>query len=117
LALVGAFGVKLPGFVLPNPFLQPADPAVAALREREVAARFTFTSLVDPKLGQRLHRIAAPTLVVWGEHDAVLPLAYGRGVAAAIPGARFATVDCGHAVPMERPSELATLLADFFGET
>jgi pimeloyl-ACP methyl ester carboxylesterase len=129
LALIDAIGIKVDGVVLPNPFMLPAEKALALLyadaairaqalpqspdevliklREREVAARFTFQRLYDPKLRARLHRIAVPTLVLWGERDALLPLDYGRAYAAAIPGARFATLDCGHVVPMERPAEFA----------
>jgi len=37
----------------------------------------------------RLPEIAAPTLVVAGEFDSILPLRFGRAVADAIPGARL----------------------------
>ena len=38
-----------------------------------------------------------PTLVVWGEHDAITPLALGREIAAVIAGARLITLpEAGH---------------------
>ena len=47
-------------------------------------------------------RIAAPTLVMHGEKDAIIALADGRGFAGAIPGARLITYPgVGH-VPMEQ---------------
>lgn len=136
LVLVDAIGVRVNGIVLINPFMQRTekllellyvDPDARArarpqtpedglrrLKDREVAARFTFSRLYNPKLLGRLYRISAPTLVLWGERDALLPLDYGRAYAAAIPNARFATVDSGHAVPMERPVEFAAAISDFF---
>ncbi len=45
-----------------------------------------------------LHRIKAPTLVLWGEADKVVPLAQASQLAAAIPGAKLITYpDVGHA--------------------
>ena len=39
-----------------------------------------------------LSRITAPTLVIHGTSDPLLPIANGEAVAALIPGARFAAV-------------------------
>jgi pimeloyl-ACP methyl ester carboxylesterase len=47
-----------------------------------------------------LRRIVAPTLVMHGTHDAMVPLAHGRQLAAVIPGARLHTVrGWGHDLP------------------
>ena len=44
-----------------------------------------------------LRRISAPTLVVWGERDAITPLAFGLEIAAIISGARLITMaEAGH---------------------
>ena len=44
-----------------------------------------------------LRRINAPTLVVWGERDAITPLALGHEITAAVPGARLITLaEAGH---------------------
>ena len=52
-----------------------------------------FQAQVDVCLGHdtadRLSQIAAPTLVLAGEFDVILPPRFGQAVAAAIPGARF----------------------------
>lgn len=43
------------------------------------------------------YRIAAPTLVVAGEHDALIPHCYARRMAGLIPGARFHLIhEAGH---------------------
>jgi pimeloyl-ACP methyl ester carboxylesterase len=66
--------------------------------------------LHDPRLEGLLSRVAADTLLVWGDDDRLIPPAYGERLAALIPGARLAIVpDCGHVVWFERPRELLEL--------
>lgn len=55
-----------------------------------------------------------PTLVVTASHDAVIPPATVAQYAAAIPGVQLRQVQgAGHLLPMERPAELAGLLANW----
>ena len=50
-----------------------------------------------------LRRIDAPTLVVWGERDAITPLALGHEITAVVPGARLITLaEAGHNPMWER---------------
>ena len=52
----------------------------------------------------RLDQITAPTLVIHGEHDRILPLDNGRQLAAGITGARFIALRSGaHAFPTDAP--------------
>ncbi|HXM43413.1 MAG TPA: alpha/beta hydrolase [Bryobacteraceae bacterium] len=54
--------------------------------------------VVDGKLGA----IKAPTLVVWGREDMLVPLAAGKALAEDIPGAQSVILDsCGHVPPVE----------------
>ena len=54
--------------------------------------------------GERLSAIAAPTLVMHGRQDRVLPLGNGRLLARSIPGAQFIAVPGGaHAFPTDVP--------------
>jgi pimeloyl-ACP methyl ester carboxylesterase len=63
-----------------------------------------------------LPRLRLPALVVTGEADVITPVAEGRGMAEAIPGARFLEISAaGHMTPMERPGAVAAALGDFFG--
>jgi pimeloyl-ACP methyl ester carboxylesterase len=58
--------------------------------------------------------ITAPTLIIWGERDELLPLQDGYLLAAAIPGSRLVVYkDTGHLVLWEQPERVATDLADF----
>jgi len=81
----------------------------AVARNREALARYGWSPyLHDPKLKSRLHRIRIPTLVLWGAADRILSEAYGRAYCAAIPGARFETIDrAGHFPHIEAPAEFA----------
>jgi len=68
----------------------------------------------NPRLRQWLHRIKAPTLVVWGEHDGVVPRAVGQAYADGIPGARLVTMPgSAHLPHLEQPEEFARLAGDF----
>jgi pimeloyl-ACP methyl ester carboxylesterase len=63
-------------------------------------------------LSARLREIAAPTAVIWGEHDAFLPLTLGARIAAAIPGATFDIApDTNHFTPEEAPRVIADAIA------
>ena len=85
------------------------------LRGREAAARLLWNpAQAYRKLTSRLWRIQAPTLVVWGAHDRLVPLAYGEAWARSIPGARLVTLDrCGHLPPLEQPERFAEVVLGF----
>lgn len=72
--------------------------------------------LHNPKLRQRLRRVTAPTLVVAGDKDGLLPRAHPEAYAEGITGARLEVVaGAGHMVPLERAEEFAVLVRDFLG--
>jgi pimeloyl-ACP methyl ester carboxylesterase len=59
-------------------------------------------------------RIGAPTLVVWGAGDRMLPASEAGRVAAKIAGARLVILpDAGHLPQRERPDVFAAAVADF----
>ncbi len=52
----------------------------------------------------KLPRIAAPTLVVWGEHDAICPIAIGHEIVSLVADARLLVVEgAGHNPMWEQP--------------
>jgi 3-oxoadipate enol-lactonase len=76
-----------------------------------------LASLAGLDLRAQLGSIACPTLVVAAEGDIVMPLAYARALAAAIPGARLeVVVDSGHVLVQEQPGRLLDLLLRFLAE-
>jgi pimeloyl-ACP methyl ester carboxylesterase len=59
----------------------------------------------------RLRAIAAPTLVVWGDRDQIVPKSHAQRVADTIPGAQLRWIEgCGHTPAEERPEALAELI-------
>jgi pimeloyl-ACP methyl ester carboxylesterase len=62
----------------------------------------------------RLAAIEAPTLVVHGRQDRVIPIAHGRALADGITGAELVELDAGHALPLESAAELVGLLTGWF---
>jgi pimeloyl-ACP methyl ester carboxylesterase len=74
----------------------------------EVAARL-FECCYD--VGVDLAAITVPTVVAHGDADAVVPIDVGRGIAAAIPGARFVELPGAcHAPTVTRPAEVAAVI-------
>ena len=64
-----------------------------------------------------LARIASPTLVVCAEHDSLKPPHYSREIADGIQGAELVVVpDAGHAVVLEKPDVVNTLLLGFLAK-
>jgi pimeloyl-ACP methyl ester carboxylesterase len=60
----------------------------------------------------QLAEITAPTLVVHGQEDRILPLDNGRRLAARIPGARFMSLRrAGHAFPTDVPTSATELVS------
>lgn len=55
----------------------------------------------------RLSSITAPTLIIWGENDRVIPIQYSEGFRQAIPNNKFVKIPmCGHAPHYETPAIL-----------
>ena len=60
-----------------------------------------------------LKSITAPTLVIHGEADPLVPLAGGRDTAEHIPGARLMTIPgMGHDLPLALVDTLSGAIAD-----
>ena len=61
--------------------------------------------------------IRAPTLLVWGERDALVPLSLAAEWRRAVPSSRLVVLPgVGHIPMVERPREFAELLLEFFDE-
>jgi pimeloyl-ACP methyl ester carboxylesterase len=70
--------------------------------------------LPDKGLRRRLRRITAPTLVVFGEEDALVPPRYADDFVAAIPDARKELVSgAAHMVPVEQRELVLELIESF----
>jgi len=84
------------------------DPGLRAVSE-------LWASFASPEhdLRREADSIAAPTLIVWGKRDPVIPLKVGRRLAATIPGASLAVFDTGHAPQVSDPRGFAAKFVPF----
>ena len=64
----------------------------------------------------RLRTLRADALFVWGRRDRLVPIAFGRHVADALPRARHLELDCGHVPQVERPKQTHAALGAFLSE-
>ena len=65
----------------------------------------------------RLSTIIAPTLVVWGQQDRIIPVAHAQIAVDKIPGARLEIFDrCGHMPQLEHPEEFNKLVLEFLAK-
>ena len=72
--------------------------------------------IADRGFKHRIHRVTAPTLIVWGKADGVIDPAYAQEFAKGISGARVELVDqAGHLPHLEQPEAVGTMLRGFLG--
>jgi pimeloyl-ACP methyl ester carboxylesterase len=88
---------------------------VTVAGDREGAVLYGWRPYMhNPALVHWLHRVAAPTLVLWGDQDRVAAPSYGERLAAAIPGARFRRVaGAGHYPQIEQTEPVAAAIEEF----
>ena len=83
--------------------------------DRTRAAILRDSGLAKAELNDAaMAQICAPTLLIWGERDELIPLEHGHAAARAIPGARLVVLnDIGHIPSVECPAEFARLVDEF----
>ena len=80
---------------------------VANARQLGMAGRILFP-IPERGLAQRLYRIKARTVVIWGDSDRLIPPVYAHGFKKAIAGAELVSIpEAGHMVVLEKPGVVA----------
>jgi pimeloyl-ACP methyl ester carboxylesterase len=106
----------------PHAFARDVDPALldrfTAKKSSDVQDPEGYRAQIQAVLGhdsaERLGSISAPTLVLTGDDDRVIPAASSELLAARIPGAELRVIPgAGHLFFIERPSETLALLRPF----
>lgn len=88
--------------------LRAANPVSERVHLEQLQAAVTFDA------APRLSSVRAPTLVVTGDADVIVPAENSRNLASAIPGAGLHVVEGGsHTFFIERPDEFNRLVIDF----
>lgn len=99
------------------------DSLVAGARDPVAVAanRAEFRALISP-FGYRpaarirpedLRRLSVATLMIWGDHDPVVPIEAARAAAQLIPDARLEILPAGHVPQLGHPEQVAELLTAF----
>lgn len=66
---------------------------------------------------ERLHEVKAPTLIIWGKDDPLLPLKHAKNKIPRIPSAELVVLeDCGHMPQCEYPAEFNQLAIEFLDQ-
>ncbi len=96
------------------------------LRDADSRAAFlhTLRSVVDHG-GQRVdasNRLYlaehVPFLLIWGQHDSIIPVAHGHDAHRALPSSRLAVLErSGHFPQLDEPERFLDVLLDFVAET
>ncbi len=90
---------------------------LARARAMATSAKYLWP-IPNRGLKSRLHRVRMPTLLVWGEHDGVIPPRTARDFQASLPHARLAEIrGAAHLPQIERPDELSEVIADFLANS
>jgi pimeloyl-ACP methyl ester carboxylesterase len=84
---------------------------VESLQRRSSMAKFVWP-IPDKGLRRRLHRIAAPTLLVWGDEDRANPVVYAEEWQRRIKGAALRLLPGGHMVLHETPEPAARAVVE-----
>jgi pimeloyl-ACP methyl ester carboxylesterase len=107
----------LPTLLAPRNLATALGAEVTAMAERVGRTAFHRQQraiLKRPDSRPDLARIAVPTLVVVGEHDALTPPHLAEEIAAGIPGATLARIpEAGHLPTMEEPEAVITAMRDW----
>lgn len=90
------------------------DWPIEQVRASEAAARI-FWPLGNTRLEKRLGLVKAPTLLLWGAQDRIMPKAYADRFSARIHGKTDVKIidGAGHLAELDKPAEVATAVLAF----
>lgn len=84
---------------------------VANARQLGMAGRILFP-IPERGLQQRMYRIKARTVIVWGDSDRLIPPVYAHGFKKGIAGAELISIpEAGHMVTLEKPGLVAEAIS------
>lgn len=137
LILLDAVGVLIPGLPPKNPLDIPMAQYMPSLvydpehyrrttpyrsledaeelsNGRKTFAQYLKASPIGPDRSGDLHRADMPALLIWGRHDQIVPVEYGRVLARKMPRAELNVIEtAGHLPHIEEPDTVNHLVADF----
>lgn len=88
---------------------------IANSKRMSMAGKILFP-IPNRRLSKRLYRLTAPTLLIWGKSDKLIPLVYADYWKKSIPQAQLVTIDnAGHMPPYEQPEDFVAAVSSFLG--
>jgi pimeloyl-ACP methyl ester carboxylesterase len=100
-------------------FTMPSDPearldALSQMIWSQACTGKFVWPIADRGFSRRAHRVAAPTLIVWGEGDGIIDAAYAQEFARRIAGAQVELIaKAGHMPHIEQPETVAEKVLSF----
>ena len=90
-----------------------AELAADRVQDLTSAGKFLWP-IPDKGLKRRAYRIKAPTLILWGENDRIIPPVYAEDFSKLIPGSQVSVLpNAGHLLMIERAEVFAGAVTDF----
>lgn len=84
-------------------------------RRLSMAGKLLFP-IPNRRLSKRLYRLTAPTLLVWGKSDRLIPSVYAEHFRALLPHAGLEVIEqAGHMLPYEQPEAFVSAVSGFLG--
>jgi pimeloyl-ACP methyl ester carboxylesterase len=100
-------------FAVPGEAAARVDTLAQLIWSQACTGKFVWP-VPDRGLKQRVHRIAAPTLLIWGDSDRIIAPLYAEEFAKHIKGARIAHIArAGHLPQIEQPDAVAQKVLSF----
>ena len=91
-------------------YLTPAGRAAFYAAARQI---YLETPHGENGFWTRLRGMEPDSLFVWGRRDTLVPIAFARHVAAALPAAQHLELDCGHVPQVELPAQVHDAIRAF----
>ena len=102
-------------FAVPSDGVERVDTLAQLIWSQACTGKFVWP-VPDRGLKHRIHRIAAPTMIVWGKADRIVDPAYAREFAKRIGGAKCVLIEgAGHLPHLESPDAVAKAMQEFTG--
>lgn len=88
---------------------------IANSKRMSMAGKILFP-IPNRRLSKRLYRLTAPTLLIWGKSDKLIPPLYADYWKKAVPQAQLEMIDnAGHMPPYEQPEAFVAAVTKFLG--
>ena len=102
--------------VRPRDPSQMEDFSVQEIRALSSGSKFLW-QFPDRGLSKRIHRISAPTLLIWGEKDGLIPPVYAQFWEGALQRAQVKMIPDAANLPMlEQPQAFVDAVTEFLGQ-